>query len=58
MRVTEAVALEPGRLVVTPPELSPRTFAWSASAGWSELTVRMGVALAGTGLPLAGPGMS
>jgi hypothetical protein len=50
MRVTEAVALEPDRLAVTPPVASPRTFAWSASVRWAEVSARVGVALAGTGL--------
>src|SRR4029450_391766 len=55
MRVTEAVALEPDRLVVTPPVVSPRTFASSASGRWAEGTVRVGVALTGTGLVWGAP---
>jgi hypothetical protein len=55
MRVTEAVALEPDRLAVTPPVASPRTFAWSASGRWAEVTVRVGVALTGTGLVWGAP---
>jgi hypothetical protein len=50
MRVTEAVVLEPGRGVVTPPADSLRTFAWSASGRWAEVSARVGVVLAGTGL--------
>ena len=55
MRVTEGVAREPGRLVVTPPVVSPRTFASSASGRWAEVTVRVGVALTGTGLVWGAP---
>jgi hypothetical protein len=50
MRVTEAVVLEPGRGVVAPPLAGPRTFAWSASGRWAEVSARVGIAMAGTGL--------
>ena len=45
-----ATTLEPAGGVVTPRADSPRTFAWSASGRWAEVSARVGVVLAGTGL--------
>jgi hypothetical protein len=45
-----ATPLEAAGGVVTPPADSLRTFAWSASGRWAEVSARVGVVLAGTGL--------